>query len=121
MEGRISLPLFRTGLEIAGLILNEVHIHILFHRMTGNYNRKYLTIDDFLALHPEQDCTIDQFLHAVNGLFDDLTENDYHKMKKRIYRSAKQEQLDNQPIRKKQNGQPKRRSWVFVKTSPLLH
>jgi len=93
MEGRISLPLFRTGLEIAGLILNEVHIHILFHRMTGNYNRKYLVIDDFLNLHPDQDCTIDQFLHAVNALFDDLTEQQYHKMKKRIYRSAKQEQL----------------------------
>jgi len=88
MHGRLTLPQFRQSLEIAGLLLNDVHINILFHRMTGNLTRKVLTVEDFFALHGSVECSLEDFLYSVNAVFGDMDQAEYKSMKKRIFRNV---------------------------------
>jgi len=93
MHGRLTLPQFRQSLEIAGLLLNDVHINILFHHMTGNLTRKVLTVEDFFDLHGSVECTLEDFLYSVNAVFGEMDQAEYKSMKKRIFRNVTDENI----------------------------
>lgn len=93
MEGRLTINLFQRLLDIAGLEVNQVHLHYLQAKLNKERNRSYLTVEDFLRLmNGEEYVTMDDVLERINEELCGITNEEYMANWKRIYQSKSHQQ-----------------------------
>jgi len=100
MEGRLTINLFQRLLDIAGLEVNQVHLHYLQAKLNKERNRSYLTVEDFLRLmNGEEYVTMDDVLERINEELCGITNEEYMANWKRIYQSKSHQQKMEQTYR----------------------